>query len=417
MGAWLYPISKRPKGCFILKRRRVPVSIETFRELVRSRKLAEDRPWGVPFNINAIQPNDEFFIYTGDEGMGIIGYATVQKVDLNSKRVQLDFDFEKCTALLETPVPASVVHRWIHFPRGAVRDLNPYLSALEKILPWKRSKKQIEKLYRTRARQALPLLVRQAKAGNPIIYSDLADELSMPNPRNLDRVLGEIGNNLRDLAKQWGVPIPPIQFLVHQKGTRVPGPGVDVFTDDVANYRKLNLRQKRRAIQPLLARIYAFNRWNDVLKHFGLRHASPAVTRKLLKRASSFRGGGGESAAHRRLKDFVARNSHLVERTLKPTQTDKEFRFSSGDPVDVLFRNTRHWLAVEVKAANAPDGDILRGLFQCVKYCAVAKAMVAVQGGEAEVDAVLVLEGSLPPDLVSVKNTLAVRVIERIVPR
>jgi len=50
-----------------------------------------------------------------------------------------------------------------------------------------------EKLYQERARAALPLLVRQAQAGAPIFYSDLADELGMPNPRNLNYVLGSIG--------------------------------------------------------------------------------------------------------------------------------------------------------------------------------------------------------------------------------
>jgi hypothetical protein len=45
------------------------------------------------------------------------------------------------------------------------------------------------KLFQERACQALPLLVRQAKAEKPICYSDLAEELRMPNPRNLDYVL------------------------------------------------------------------------------------------------------------------------------------------------------------------------------------------------------------------------------------
>ena len=33
------------------------------------------------------------------------------------------------------------------------------------------------KAYQVRAREALPLLVRQAEAGAPIFYSDLAEEL------------------------------------------------------------------------------------------------------------------------------------------------------------------------------------------------------------------------------------------------
>jgi hypothetical protein len=43
-----------------------------------------------------------------------------------------------------------------------------------------------EKLYQERARLTLPYLVRQAKAGQTIYYSDLAKEINIPNPRNLN---------------------------------------------------------------------------------------------------------------------------------------------------------------------------------------------------------------------------------------
>jgi hypothetical protein len=46
-----------------------------------------------------------------------------------------------------------------------------------------------EKLYLERARTTLPYLVRQAKAGKTIFYSDLAIEINIPNPRNLNYIL------------------------------------------------------------------------------------------------------------------------------------------------------------------------------------------------------------------------------------
>ncbi len=39
------------------------------------------------------------------------------------------------------------------------------------------------KRYEQRARKALPILVRQATAGNTMLYSALAEELGRPNPR------------------------------------------------------------------------------------------------------------------------------------------------------------------------------------------------------------------------------------------
>ena len=74
-------------------------------------------------------------------------------------------------------------------------------------------------------RKAFPLLVRQAKAEQSIYYSALAEELDMPNPRNLNYALGYIGYALKKLGKRWHEDIPPIQSLVVNKYTGVPGVG------------------------------------------------------------------------------------------------------------------------------------------------------------------------------------------------
>lgn len=58
------------------------------------------------------------------------------------------------------------------------------------------------KLYQQRARMALPILIRQAESQEPILYSNLALEMGMPNPRNLDYVLGCIGQTIEYLNKK-----------------------------------------------------------------------------------------------------------------------------------------------------------------------------------------------------------------------
>ncbi|MBU0484541.1 MAG: hypothetical protein KKB30_08525 [Proteobacteria bacterium] len=73
------------------------------------------------------------------------------------------------------------------------------------------------KLYQQRARLAIPVLIRQAQAEQPITYEDLARELEIPNPRNLNYVLGSIGNALNNLAEVWEEKIPPLQCLVVNK--------------------------------------------------------------------------------------------------------------------------------------------------------------------------------------------------------
>jgi hypothetical protein len=270
-----------------------------------------------------------------------------------------------------------------------------------------------EKLYQKRAQRTLPILVRQALAKTQTTYSALAAELGMPNPRNLNYVLGAIGSSLQDLAKEWKERVPPLQYLVVQKLTGVPGDGVGVYADEIKRFSSLPLWEKRVAVLRELVAIYGYPRWSDVLVHFGLPKAPPALTDGLLRPAGGG-GGSGESEAHRDLKDYVARTPSVVGLGTGGLQTDVEFPLYSGDAVDVFFRSRDQWLAVEVKAANASPEDIGRGLFQCVKYQAVAAAMIAVQGGAEHANAALVLENELPTQLHAVRNTLGITVFERV---
>ena len=89
-----------------------------------------------------------------------------------------------------------------------------------------------DKLYQKRARLVLPILVRQAKAEQPIYYSDLAEEIGMPNPRNLNYVLGAIGNTLKKFGEIWNEEIPLINFLVINKSNGLPGEGIYYFIKD-----------------------------------------------------------------------------------------------------------------------------------------------------------------------------------------
>ena len=100
-----------------------------------------------------------------------------------------------------------------------------------------------DKLYQTRARKVLPILVRQAEAGTTIYYSTLAEEIGIPNPRNLNYVLGSIGTTMENLSKAWKNKVPPIQCLVVNKKTGLPGEGIGWFLvkkDDFSSLSKKN---------------------------------------------------------------------------------------------------------------------------------------------------------------------------------
>jgi hypothetical protein len=80
----------------------------------------------------------------------------------------------------------------------------------------------------------------------------------------------------------------------------------------------------------------------------------------------------------------------------------------------VLFATADRLIAVEVKGASAPSTDVVRGLFQCVKYEAVLDAETRVTGGAFDCEAVLALGGPLPASLTGLKHSLGVRVFENL---
>jgi hypothetical protein len=269
-----------------------------------------------------------------------------------------------------------------------------------------------DKLYQVRARQALPILVRQAEAGNTITYADLASELGMPNPRNLNFVLGSIGRTLQNISHTWKDQVPPIQCLVVNGATGLPGEGIGWFLVKKDNYGSLPPEKKRSVVKAHLAGVFGYPYWTDVLEEVGLEPqegiAQPALP--------SF-GSGGEGKEHKKLKEYVAKHPELVGLPAQARNGVTEECLLSGDSLDVSFEHRRHWVAVEVKSHISSDLDVQRGLFQCVKYRAVMSAQAQALGRQLDVKAILVLGGILPAKLEPLKNMLGIEVLEKIRPR
>lgn len=270
-----------------------------------------------------------------------------------------------------------------------------------------------DKLYQLRAQSALPILVRQAASRKPIFYEGLAAELAMPNPRNLNYVLGSIGTTLNELSRKrdWG-EIPHIQSLVINQHRRLPGHGFEGFlAEKMRDYRNLSVAAKRAYLDAYWHEIYAYPYWSRVLEACNLTPASPEARDIIAKAKTGRSGGGGEGEEHRRLKDRVANSPMLVglPRTARAT---KEAPLPSGDKIDVLFDAPGRLVAVEVKSSISNDVDLTRGLFQCVKYRAVMEAERGISGARHSVDALVVVGRRFPAALRSLQNSLGIQVVE-----
>ena len=69
-------------------------------------------------------------------------------------------------------------------------------------------------------------------------------------------------------------------------------------------------------------------------------------------------------------------------------------------------------IAVEIKPSASPDADVLRGLFQCVKYKTIMDAENKIHGEKSNNKVLLVIGGSLSPENLKVRDTLGIMVIE-----
>jgi len=99
--------------------------------------LTQDKWWGISQNWKNAQPNDEVFIYTGDDDLGIIGYGTILGVPEwrgDCWRIKLSLDITKSRVLLKKPIPAKTVRQWVHYPRRNLTNLARYKTQLIRLL-------------------------------------------------------------------------------------------------------------------------------------------------------------------------------------------------------------------------------------------------------------------------------------------
>jgi len=108
-------------------------------------------------------------------------------------------------------------------------------------------------------------------------------------------------------------------------------------------------------------------------------------------------GRGGEGLFHEALRLWVCDNPSALHRSFAGATTETEFDLDSGDRVDAVYQCGERTIVIEVKSRISNEIDLRRGVFQCIKYRAVKKAMDVRP--DAPVDAWLVTETPLPGEI------------------
>ncbi len=231
----------------------------------------------------------------------------------------------------------------------------------------------------------------------------------MSNARNLNYVLGAVGNWIKDLEKKTDKKIPIINFLVINKSEEVPGSGVNEFME-YSDFQSLNKSQKRKVVDKILTDIYLYKDWYWVLSELNLKPLETDFDQKLKEPRPNY-DSGGESQQHKDFKNYIAVNPELFGLSSKLIGIT-EYELPSMDLIDVIFKNKDEIIGIEVKSYISNSADIQRGLFQCIKYKALLEAEQVVNDHLPNSRVILALENKLPDNLIAVKNQLGIEVYE-----
>jgi hypothetical protein len=157
-------------------------------------------------------------------------------------------------------------------------------------------------------------------------------------------------------------------------------PGDDAFS--FIGISKKQVSQMPAAARQATARsvrstILAYQYWRDVLRALNLEPLTldlPPVE-AVQNAPDTDWGPGGESEHHKRLKMYLA--SHYKLLGLKGRfLASFEVCLPSGDKIDLMLDGSDSGICVciEVKSRISNEEDLIRGIFQCIKYRAVLDA-------------------------------------------
>ena len=156
-------------------------------------------------------------------------------------------------------------------------------------------------------------------------------------------------------------------------------------------------KDRRAYIEAAMKAVFDYgHRWDRVADALGapaLDAASGIIDKgEPIELPKLSRTYGVESQAHKALKAWIVDNPGWVSEygEFKTKHGGNEHCISSGDRLDAYFDNGCLRLAVEVKASNASDDELMRGVYQCIKYRAVLRAeqqaLRRVPNGDAVLD-------------------------------
>ena len=234
---------------------------------------------------------------------------------------------------------------------------------------------------------AFRLLIAHAQSGKTVTYKEMAEhigkELKLDKTNDWHHMGLVVGSLMYNVQRICGMKIPPINILMIRSDTKLPGFGADPFVDNYIGAQidasALTDLDRAMLMQTLIEDVFTYEKWEAVYRRvFGKKLAAQSLPKVSKKKPSKSQGGGkagGESAAHKALKRLVFENPYdVVGEGEHVHAAYPEVAFRSADRVDVLINCKESIYVVEVKPQGSDHDELQRGVYQCVKYKALAEA-------------------------------------------
>jgi hypothetical protein len=182
------------------------------------------------------------------------------------------------------------------------------------------------------------------------------------------------------------------------------------------NYDNLSPRQQATIVEPIWQNVFEYDRWEEIAAEvYDVNLAAPENAsdgpqgeREGKSKRLGF-GGSAESPEHKALKDYVFSQPERCGGPPRIVYSAKEHRTKSWDEIDVIFYGEKKIVVAEIKSRISAAEDLVKGVYQCVKYRAVIEAEMAVRGDSRPGRAVLVTEAPLPVEAQKAAKRLPVK--------
>lgn len=274
----------------------------------------------------------------------------------------------------------------------------------------------LQQLYDNGRDLVLRELITRAKRKEKVYYSQLAALLSFTavDGKVPDQRVGWVVGSLMGEIWEWFPDAPPINMLVISKSKKVASKGADSFLRDYFGLRRMPSQARKMELADLAVNdVWDFSEWEEI--YHGVAGANWSDTGQGGVQEFDDDGQGDnpkfgglpESPEHRQLKQYVCANPSSVGLKQSPNTRQMESLLLSGDEMDVEFVFPKRRIGVEVKSRRSGEADLVRGVYQCVKYRAVLNAQYQVDG--VRCDAYLATEQTLPLKILKLARRLKIK--------